>query len=317
MALALQVSTFASVAGAQSGGDARGAAAQALFDQARELMAQGRAAEACPKLEESQRLDPAGGTLLNLADCYEQTGRIASAWSTYLNAAAASRASGHAQREAAAREFAEALAPRVPRLAIVVVPEARRVGLEITRDGAVVGEPQWDVPVATDPGRHEVIARAPGHQPWSHFVELREEGKTVRVDVPALEPLARADAEGTATGADGGEAPSGGLGTQRVLALVAGGLGVVGLGVGTVFGLKSMSDKSAADEFCDGRACTDQRGLELRSDALAAGTLSSVGFAVGLAGLAAGAALWFTVDDGPESVAVGVRPDGVAVRGAW
>src|SRR5882757_3842955 len=100
-------SLSSSVARAQSGDSA---VAQALFDQAKKLIADGHASEACPKLEESQRLEPRSGTLINLASCYEQTGRLASAWSKYIEAATSAKASGNSAREAVARQHAAALA---------------------------------------------------------------------------------------------------------------------------------------------------------------------------------------------------------------
>ena len=56
------------------------AVAQGLYDNAKVLMEQGKYGDACPKLEESLRLDPGLGTQYHLADCYEHLGRTASAW---------------------------------------------------------------------------------------------------------------------------------------------------------------------------------------------------------------------------------------------
>src|SRR4029078_12457123 len=78
-------------------GDA--AAAQALFDQARQLVSEVKCSEACPKFEESQRLDPGSGTLLNLADCYERQGKLATAWTKFLEAASAGETAGKTDRE--------------------------------------------------------------------------------------------------------------------------------------------------------------------------------------------------------------------------
>src|SRR6185436_13105064 len=87
------------------------AAARALFTEGRQLMSAEKYAEACPKLEESLRLDPGMGTRFNLAHCWEKIGRSASAWAMFLDVAAAARAAGQQQRDTAAKERAAALEP--------------------------------------------------------------------------------------------------------------------------------------------------------------------------------------------------------------
>src|ERR1700722_1557843 len=114
------------------------AAAQALFEQARQLMADGKYAEACPKLVESERLDPGAGTLLNLGHCYEKNGQTASAWVTFKDAAAAADLKHRAEGSARARERALALEPTLSKLTIDVPPEARVSGLQVRRDGVEV-----------------------------------------------------------------------------------------------------------------------------------------------------------------------------------
>ena len=92
------------------------AAARALFDQARSLAKEGKYTEACPKFEESQRLDPGMGTLFNLADCHEHAGRTATAWTLFLEVASQAKSSGQPDREKAARQRASSLEATLSRL---------------------------------------------------------------------------------------------------------------------------------------------------------------------------------------------------------
>ena len=56
------------------------AAAQTLYDRAKQLEADGKYADACPLFEASYKADAQIGVLLHLADCHEHVGKVASAW---------------------------------------------------------------------------------------------------------------------------------------------------------------------------------------------------------------------------------------------
>ncbi len=177
-------------------GEARGAdtaTAQVLFDEAKKLMAAGKHAEACPKLEESQKLDPGVGTQYNLASCYEQIGRVASAWSLFIEVAATSKAAGQPEREKVARQRAAALEPKLTRLA-VNAPANAPADLKVTRDGQPIGQAQWGTAVPVDPGKHTVTAQVPGRVPFTATVELTEPGATTAVDITSPDTWASAAA---------------------------------------------------------------------------------------------------------------------------
>ena len=163
--------------------------AQALFDEGRRLMDQKRYAEACPKLAESQRLDPGGGTLLNLAICHEKEGKLATAKSDYEEALAVATRDGRRDRQAIARERLAAGEAAVPRIVVVVASGADPAGLEVKLDGLALRRAAWGVATPVDPGAHVVEANAPGRAPWSSQVTIQASQRKV-VDVPALGPLA-------------------------------------------------------------------------------------------------------------------------------
>ncbi len=302
LSLSLSAFTFAPLAHASDA-----ATAEALFDEARRLMTQGKFAAACPQLEESQKLDPGMGTLYNLADCYEKTGRIASAWGAFLDVAAQAKNANQATRESDARGRAAALEAKVSKLTVIVEgPPAQTKGLEVKRNTVTVGKAQWGLALPVDPGEHVLEVSAPGKTTWSGKVQVASNGSAARFAVPALDDVAVAVAPTAAPAiapASTDAAPAKGQ-SQRTMGLVAAGVGVAALGVGGIFGLMSMGKGSDADDpaRCDSNNQCDADGIELRKDARSLGNLSTVFVIVGAALGAGGAALFFTAPkDAPRA----------------
>jgi hypothetical protein len=190
---------FASQARAQSGNDAL--LAEELYREARELMDQKRYEEACKKFAESNRLDPATGTLLNLASCHEALGRTATAWAEFGEALLAARRDQRPDRVQFAEERIRALEPKLSRLSVVVPTEVRVDGLEVRIDGKVIGAAAWGVSAPTDPGLHRIEASAPGRKSWSAEVSVGAEADKKSISVPFLEedPNARQSESPTQT----------------------------------------------------------------------------------------------------------------------
>ena len=291
------------------------AAAQALFDDGVKLMESKQYAPACAKLEESQRLDPAIGTAFNLADCYQQLGRTASAWTAFTGAADAAAAAHQPVREKAARTRANALLPKLTRMTIAVARDVE--GLEVTRNGTAVGKAQWSSAVPIDPGTYTVRATAPGKTPWEALVPAQGEGASVTVNVPPLDdapavvttpPLAAppvAPGASTTPAVESYEAapPRSAWNTQKTLALVTGSVGVGAIVVGVYFGVRSRAKHDDAKAGCDDQTC-NAAGYAANQDAIAFGTYANISYGVALAGAIGAVVLMVTAPSGaPPSAA--------------
>ncbi len=288
------------------------AAAQTLFDEGRKLMAKGMFADACPKLAESQKLDPGGGTQFNLSDCYEKMGQTASAWAGFLEAASTAKTMGQSDREKVARERAAALAPRLSKITITSA-SASMAGLEIKRDGTPVGRALWGTAIPVDPGPHVIEATAPGKKPWQTTAKVEGDKANVVVSIPPLEdaPAEAAPIQGTVA-ADVAPAGNG----RRTLGLVLGGAGIVGLGVGTAFALSAKAKKNDSLVNCPaGPNLCNQTGVDQRNEALSAGNVATVAAGAGVVLLAAGAILFFTAPSGEKPRALVVPSVGSGTAG--
>jgi hypothetical protein len=265
--------------------------AQSLFEQGKQLMDTGKFSQACPKLQESQRLDPGGGTLLNLALCHEQEGKIASAWTEFKEALSMARRDARQERIDAAEEHIAALEPKLPRLTLTV-PNASP-GEDLQLDANAIGSAAWGGPLSIDPGEHEVTATAPGKKRWSTKLTIAvAEKRSLAVPdleaetvAPAPPPAAAKPAELVASTPPAAHqsARSG-----SAAGWIVGAAGIVGIGVGSYFGLQAFSKRSDSNKLCPTDATCQGDGAKYNDQAYTAAWISDVGFGVGIVGLGVG-----------------------------
>lgn len=306
---------------AQSAADS--ATAEILFNEALALLEGNKAAEACRKLEESQRLDPGVGTLLYLADCYQQTGRTASAWATFKEAAYMAKARAD-EREAVALEQAQKLEPTLSYLTLEVTATSGE--LTLLHDGKVVGQPLWGTAFPVDPGVHQLEASAPGKKQWTASVDIAPGPHQERVIVPALEDAPPETLTPPPVQSERpAEPPSDGR-TQRTVGWVLLGAGSAAVVTGGIFALLARGDDSDAEAECrpDRTQLCNPAGVELAESAKTKATLAGVSAGVGLAAAGAGITLLLTAPSGEQSpgeLAVRAQPllggAEVSFSGSW
>jgi tetratricopeptide (TPR) repeat protein len=297
------------------------AAAEALFQQAVELLDQKRYAEACEKLAGSQDLDPALGTMLYLADCYEHSGRTASAWALFHEAADTAQRTGQADRQRIALERAKSLEARLSKLQLKVSAERRVQGLELLVNGTAVPSASWNSALPVDPGPTRLEARAPGKRTWNGSITIVQGPASQSMEVPRLLDAPRPPprpVDQAAYSHDEGSA-------QRLVGYVMTAAGVVALGAGGYFGYRAYSLNKKSKAECradDPNACTTE-GVDLRDDAKTAGALSTVGTVGGALLSVAGIALVATAPGSSstrEQTRSAAAPGlglGFSLRGEW
>ena len=308
------------------------AEAETLFREAKRLMKSGHIAEACDKLDASDRLEPTAGTELNLADCREKNGQLATAWAMFLKAAAAAkRADNDGKRAAEARRRAAALEPRLVYLTISV-PEDRRVdGLVVTRNGAPIERALWDQRVPVDPGEYSIVGAAPGYEPWTATIVIKTRPRTV--ELPALTPQPQPPPQHTAPVSQDVAEPAAGhavelradagrddraswLTGRRKLSLAIAAVAVGAVGVGLGFGLEAGSHEDQANAICPQAACADPHAVDLNHTARRDALIANIGFVTAGVAITGAGILWFTGSPrsaGPVSIAPVLGADRVGV----
>ena len=314
--------------------------AEQLFDEGRALMRQGEYSRACSRFEESQALDPGGGTILNLGICRRHEGRTATAHAILSEALAQAKTDRRADRTATAQKHLDALAAVLSRVT-VRVPENAPPGLSVEIDGEPLAGPQesWTLPL--DPGVHELRAIADGHEPWSVRVTLSPAADHVVVELPLLKPVAvtrttaapsptpavhpeprpRARPAPAALAPKARRAPPFANAPAWLGYALTGG-GAVAVGAGTYFGVRALSLKSSSDQHYDfeKKRCHSQACVDDWHDAKTAALASNVLLGLGALGLAGGAYFVFRTRHEPEAgdvrVTLHTLPNGASASAA-
>lgn len=293
------------LSGAAHAADAPKTEADRLFDEGTALMKDGKYDEACPKIEASLKLDPGVGGQLWLADCYERSGRTYSAYKAFKEAARlAMEAKDSKGRDKIAQQRAAALEPKLSKLTLVA-PTPAPAGLHITCDGKDVASTDLGTAQPIDPGKHTITVEAAHAKRTEQTVEVPDAGNASVVLVVQEEKVAPPPPppEESNPGTP-----------MRIAGGAIGGVGLVGIVVGSVFGVIASSKLSESNDanHCDAQNTCDSTGLALRSQAKDAATISTIMFIAGGVALAAGITLFVLAPKSKSTVAFvpGIAPSG-------
>jgi hypothetical protein len=281
-----------------------------LFREGTLLFGRGETKAACERFAASYKIDVAPGTLFNLAACHEKDGHLAQARAEFQEFADRAIKAGKADKAQPAVERAAAIEARMPKLVLSLPPGSNVQTILV--DGVALDAAAWQKPLPVETGSHAVDLRAPGKVSATKTVTLAGEGAAVTVDVPLLAPEG-----GTVPAVPPPIAPPApqisqpvSSGSKRTAGLVVGGAGIVALGVGTAFGVITLSQKSTANADCgatSGTTCPTGAKTAMAENELDAARTSSwvstIGLGVGVVAIGVGAYLFFTGGTRPEGSA--------------
>jgi hypothetical protein len=268
-----------------------------LFREGRTALQNNDLETACARFAESQRVEPAPGTALNLGDCEERRGHLMAARGAFLIASAAFATP---EKKGFATGRAEAVEKRIPKLLVNVSGAPADVVVLRVGDRAVAPATE----VRHDPGEVVITAEAKGYRPRTMRATLKE-GQTLELDIGPLEAESGSTASRDKTGPAQSKAPPRDDGnSRRTLGYAIGGVGVASLTVGVVTGIMTLGHASTVKEHCDGDLACDSEGLDAASAGKTLSLVSTITMIAGAVGIGAGAYLLLT---SPSSAASATR----------
>lgn len=276
--------------------------ARELFKEGRELRQSGDLQHALERFKAAHAYGQTPVTALELGRTHIQLGELVEGREVLLSVARMKVQPDETDKSAAARAEAADLADeakkRIPTLSMKITGVAPDAAPQVTVDGIAVPVVGLVAIRKANPGKHTVVARL-GTREQTRAVDLQE-GKTEEL---ALD-LASATGAGEPGGsrADDAAPPSKSISPVTWLGL---GVGVIGVGVGSVFGIVALGKASNVKDACEGSHCPPSSKDDVDAGRSAA-TISTVGFIVGGAGIITAAIGYFVLSK-PSSPQAGAR----------
>jgi hypothetical protein len=290
------------------------AVAESLFRDGKRLFQSDDFEHACPKLAQSYQVDPAGGTALLLAICYEKQGKLASAWARYNDALVLARRDAREDRERRAHEGLDSVEPKLSYIEFKLDPTTQAIaGVTLSIDGTELPAIS-DARLPVDAGHHKLTIRAPNYESWHAEIAVGGPSFTESIAVPTLQvkPVAAAPASLTLppqtapvlANAAPQLAERGGHRNIRTTAYVIGGVGLAAVAVGSYFGVRAVQLKNDANGICPTTQCTQEQvtAVPMSQDAISNAHISDVLIGLGAAATISAAAMWYVYRNDPPAM---------------
>jgi hypothetical protein len=194
--------------------------------------------------------------------------------------------------------------------------------VRVTVDGSPLADRLDGPALRVDPGEHTFEFFAPGRPRVTKKLVVREGVKERQETIVLAEATGSPAPPIAAPPPSGDEAPSSAGSTQRSLAIAAGGVGVVGIALGTVFGVDARAKWKNAQGACSGphlADCPDHDAAVRDHDAaITSATISTAAFIAGGAALGTAIVLWLTAPKSvPTAIGIGSSVSSISVVGAF
>jgi hypothetical protein len=285
--------------------DSAVAQADKLFQQGRKAAERGDYAEACLRFEDSYRLDPGVGTVVNLGDCEEHLGELQRARDYYRTAL--SRMNPGDDRIPHLRERLAGIERSAARLTLRLAKEAPD-GTVVTVDGTVVDPHR--APLLLAKGVHPILVTAVGYRGARYSVGMAE-GEARELDVSPGAPL-----ETILPGQPAPDASPPRGSWMKPIGITSLGVGVGSLWVGSLAGLEAIDRRDVQRANCDAQNLCNADGVAAAHDGATWAAVSTATFVVGGVLFATGVALlvWSVVSGrapAPALSSLVLSPSGV------